>query len=145
MTLLWRGKQGDLVTDWGATSGGKLPVWRAVRAAFAALYQERSTLARAASTWLAITTPLMFALNWLLWPYQPTVRTEAASSLANILFDTSSVWIFLLELLPESSIAVAWHRRLLLEESVKTWSYFRLDRLVGIFALTNLLIALPAH
>jgi hypothetical protein len=85
----------------------------------------------------------MFVLNWLLWPYQPTVRTEAASSLGSILFDTSSVWIVLLELLPMSSIAVAWHRRLLLEEPVKSWSYFRLDRLVGIFALTNLLIALP--
>ena len=102
------------MSDWGATSASKLPVWRAVRAAYAAPYQERSTLARAASTWLFITTPLMFVLNWLLWSYQPTVRTAADSSLGNILYDTSGVWIFALELLPVSSIAVAWHRRLLL-------------------------------
>jgi cbb3-type cytochrome oxidase subunit 3 len=131
------------MTDTPARSGSKLPVWRTVRAAYAIVFQEFGTLVRAASTWLVITTPMIFYLHWLLWLYEPGVRTQSTSNLAIILDDTYGVWIVLFELLPSSSIAVAWHRRVLLGESVNSPIYCRLDRVVGIFALINLSIVLP--
>jgi hypothetical protein len=64
------------MTDTPARSGSKLPVWRTVRAAYAIVFQEFGTLVRAASTWLVITTPMIFYLHWLLWLYEPGVRTH---------------------------------------------------------------------
>jgi hypothetical protein len=118
----------------------KLPVRAVAAGAFALVFREFGTLARAAWLWLAVATPTLFLIYWLLAAYQPGA---AAPSAAGIVVKTSDTWTTLLELVVASSVAVAWHRRVLTGEPVALPAYLRLDLVVMKFWLAGILIALP--
>jgi hypothetical protein len=127
-----------------ASRSFKMPVWKTAGAAYVAVLREFGMLVRAAWFWLIVATPIMFLIYWLVAPYEPGIRAPSTWDAGTIFGDTSGTWTTLLELVVSSSIAVAWHRRLLRGKPVASPAYFRLDAVVLSFWLTSVLIALPS-
>jgi hypothetical protein len=101
----------------------KLPLWTTVKQSYVLTFQNVGWFARMAWLWLLILLAVMAAFYWFYFPYRKETTT----------FDSSLFWD-LLALLPGlmvgSSLAVAWHRRLLANNTSPGHFFFRLDRTV---------------
>lgn len=116
----------------------RLPVWRTVRDAYALTLRHLGALLRIAWLWLLLTTAAIALLSWFLWPLQELAL--AADSTTRAHYAASIV-----SLVAGCSIAVAWHRLLLLDERTATPLYLRLDAVVSRYLLVALVMAVPFY
>jgi hypothetical protein len=120
-----------------------LPVFRTVGQAFKLTFQNLPYLARISWAWVLITAPVLYGYHYL-EAIQGWDKPETAGFAATILNGIAGE---LLILLPFSSIAVAWHRKLLSGEDWPAKLYLRLDthtwRYLAAAALIWLLTYLP--
>ena len=128
---------------------GKLPLWATVGKAYRAAHHYLPALMRITWLWLAITTPVYFLAIWVLWPWLFSarwVKSLASGSIDDWLRALSADFALIAILLPfVSSVAVAWHRLLLRDERVAAFAYLRLDKIVWVYLLVALAIAVAQH
>ena len=121
----------------------KLPVWQMVGASYAFTAKNFPQLIRIA--WLPIVMMLpVFALaTWLVAPWQP----PAGQLSKDLTTEFMTALPGLVQLPFLASIAVAWHRLVLRQETVPGWFYARFDVIVWRYAafglFLNLLTYLP--
>jgi hypothetical protein len=107
------------------TRPSKLPFWRTVGACYATVFGNFGQLLRISWLWLLVMLPVYAFAEWL------DARSQG-----------DQIGDFLLSMLPSvlelpalASIAVAWHRHVLLQERVQGLVYLRLDRVVWWYAM----------
>ncbi|HEU4381580.1 MAG TPA: hypothetical protein VFR73_23665 [Hyphomicrobiaceae bacterium] len=103
----------------------KLPFWRTVGACYAIVFGNFGSLLRISWLWLLIMLPVYAAAEWL------DSRSQGNETGSLLLSMLPSV----LEVPALASIAVAWHRLVLRQESVQGAVYLRLDRVVWWYAM----------
>lgn len=86
-----------------------------------------------------------FCLPWLLVmavldAWQRLSLQNAGATFENVTFDGKMLVLLAVNLVASSSIAVSWHRHILIDEPQAAVRPFRIDRLVAIYLLRNLLI-----
>jgi hypothetical protein len=124
-------------------STAKLPFWRTLGQAYAAVFGNLGILFRIAGPWLLIIAPAYVAYLWLDYPTLVSIRTAARAGL--VYQNTVENWIlgaisWLALLVPVSALAVSWHRHLLLNETAPKG--FRFDGIVKRYAVVALIIGL---
>jgi hypothetical protein len=93
----------------------KLPIWDVVGAAYTDYLQNFADVLRASWLWLAITAVFCGVMSWQQW----SMPGAAAHKPGQLDFATMSVnmaCVYLVLFLATISIAVAWHRRIILGE-----------------------------
>ena len=98
----------------------KLPIWDVVGAAYSDYLQNFADVLRASWLWLAITVVFSGIMSWQQWPMLgAAIANSVAHKPVQLDFVTMSVdmvCVNLILLLATISIAVAWHRRIILGE-----------------------------
>jgi hypothetical protein len=112
----------------------KLPFWRTVSQSYALTIRNGRFLLRLSWAWMLITAPVLFALEYA-YATLDWIRLKDGGFVYMLLSS-----IVVMPML--SSIAVAWHRRLLREELPPPGPYLRLDRRVLRYGLAGLAISL---
>lgn len=103
----------------------KLPLWDAIRLSYAIYGYYFRDLLRMSWLWLVVAAPLTAAANWLQWSsmaalaanarrgMSPQMLAQSPKPVATILFGYLTLLVLLLA---GVGIAVAWHRRIILDE-----------------------------
>lgn len=120
----------------------RLPFWRTVIDSYVVTYSNLGYLARISWAWVLLMIPISLAfyalMFWLGWHQAP----EGTFGSIFILIASSLLFLPMI-----ASIAVAWHRKLLENESWASGPYLRLDRVVasyfGLALFASLLILAP--
>jgi hypothetical protein len=116
------------MVDAQAARPPKLPVWQTVARCYILTLQNLGWFLKLAWPWLIVLTAIVAAISWYLWP-----AAEAAHAAGRI------YWGDLITIFPSlfiaSSLAVAWHRRLLLDEANGQRLYLRADKTVAKYVL----------
>jgi hypothetical protein len=102
----------------------KLPVWSTVIQSFVLTLKNLGWFVKMAWVWVIVFMAALAAIYWASWPNHQVATATGYFSWRGFL-GTIPV-----SLLVGSSIAVAWHRRLLLGEDLASSTYLRLDRVV---------------
>ena len=117
---------------------GKLPVWQMVGASYAFTAKNFAQLIRIAWLPILMMLPAVALANWLASPWQlpagqvsGDLKTEFMNALPS-----------LIQLPFLASIAVAWHRLVLRQETVPGWFYARFDATVWRYAGFGLILSL---
>lgn len=118
------------------TTPAKLPVWRTVAEAYRLAFVMAGQLARIAWLWLIVLMAATAALAYAVWPLEEAAKRNNEFSFAGLLLQ-QPVTAFV-----TSSVAVAWHRMVLLGEKIAR-SYLRLDAVVCRYFAFGMLLALP--
>lgn len=121
----------------------RLPFWRTIIDSYVVTYSNLGYLARLSWAWVLLMIPISLAfyalMFWLGWHQAP----EGTFGSIFIIIASSLLFSPMI-----ASIAVAWHRRLLENESWLSGPYLRLDRVVAnyfnLVFLASLLILAPA-
>lgn len=100
----------------------KLPFWSTVGMAFRLTVRHLPLLMRLSWLWLLVMAPILFIFEYAAASYGVT------SDLSYLMIS------FLVPVPMASSIAVAWHRKLLLDEDPPRGIYLRFDRIVFVYA-----------
>ncbi len=126
----------------------KLPFWRTVGQAYVIWANNLAGVIRISWLWLLLMAPVLFAWSWFSIPLiAETVQAAAAGEdvpRTSGFLQLAQAIDLLIRLPMLASIAVAWHRLVLLDEHVENRTYLRLDRVVVIYAGLFLLFALLA-
>jgi hypothetical protein len=112
----------------------KLPVFLALKHMLQSITSHWRVAARFALPWLI----LMALLN----SWDLLNMPEAKTTPANFELRGTTYILMAVGLLASSSIAVSWHRFILLDEQPNTIGPFRIDRIVWIYLARNILISL---
>jgi hypothetical protein len=116
----------------------KLPFWRMVGRAYAAPFVNFGALVRAAWLWLLILAPVLLAISWLQAPMEIDVLARIGGGPDTVHDPWELRLLSLLQqlvMLPAmASIAVAWHRLILVHER-PAGANLRLDGSVAIYGL----------
>jgi hypothetical protein len=135
----------------------KLPLWDTIRLSYSTYFRNFPDVLRISWLWLAVVAPLMGIMSWLQFslmadviasmkrgmPASKPIETTALSNVANLVFIFAGV-----------SIAVAWHRRIVLGEHPRfsgsnlatksLWRYLGMGIVIGLIVLLPaLLLSLP--
>jgi hypothetical protein len=138
-------------------SAAKLPLWKTIRLSYSSYFLNFPDVLRISWLWLAVVAPLMGIMSWLQFslmadviasmkrgtPASKPIETTALSNVANLVFIFAGV-----------SIAVAWHRRIVLGEhpgfsgsnlaTKSLWRYLGMGIAIGLIVLLPaLLLSLP--
>ena len=118
------------------TKPAKLPFWHTVGRAYALPFNDADTLGRVIWLWLGVITPVLLITSWLIAPtlvdLMAKIGTPASKDLGWQLQMLSSLKQIVL--LPAvASIAVAWHRFVLINEQPHE-RYLQIDRNVLLYA-----------
>jgi GYF domain 2 len=137
----------------------KLPLWETIRLSYSSYFHGFPDVLRISWLWLAVVTPLWGMAVWLLFSLKADlvaagVKRGPPPSIPGgmIVLVTIAVWIFTFA--GVSSIAVAWHRRLILGEPPRfsgsniatksLWRYVWTGLAIGLIAfLPSLVVVLP--
>jgi hypothetical protein len=111
-------------SDFTMTRPVKFPLWRTVKEAYVTTIEALPQLVRITWAPLAVMVILVGVTNYALWPW----RNEKA------FFDLPTTVTMLGSALAGSSMAVGWHRFILLGEKVANGRSLRLDRVVLMYA-----------
>jgi hypothetical protein len=121
----------------------KLPVWQLVGESYAFTANNFPQLIRIAWLPILMMLPVFVLATWLVSPWQPQAGQLSKDLTSQ--FVTALPGLVQLPFL--ASIAVAWHRLVLRQETVPGWLYARFDatvwRYAGFGLLLNLLAYLP--
>ena len=118
----------------------KLPIWKTVKASYQLTWNYRAEYFRIARLWLIVALPVLFIYHWLIWSYQGESDCAIKATLASSpMHEAAVAGVGLLTLTLQglfivfiiSSIAVAWHRLILLDETPTSDRYLRKDKTVG--------------
>lgn len=101
----------------------KLPVWSTVIQSYVLTYKNLGWFLKMAWVWLVVFALFLAGWCWAIWP-------EHQAALAAQKVTWSEFGTLPISTLVLSSIAVAWHRWLLLGKDVTQRAYFRLDKVV---------------
>ena len=101
----------------------KLPVWSTVVQSYVLMYKNLGWFFKMAWVWLLVFALFLAGWCWAIWP-------EHQAALAAQKVTWAGLGTMPISTLVLSSIAVAWHRWLLLGEDVTQRVYFRLDHVV---------------
>jgi hypothetical protein len=112
----------------------KIPISAALNHIAKFFTQNFVEAARVALPWLALGA---LCNAWALWSNPQTAKNLSELNFGPLDFLTSAIGV-----IATASIAVSWHRQMMLHEPLKTVQPFRLDRLVLVYAGTNLLLSL---
>jgi hypothetical protein len=117
----------------------RLPVLRTVWGAYALTFRHFPALVSLTWVWLLVLTAANIAFCWIIWPaHQAAVASNAFTMpIAEVLVP------LLLSTAIGSSIAVGWHRLILLGANPRTIAYVRSDTVVLRYLLISLLLLLP--
>lgn len=125
----------------------KLPLFATVKNAYLLSWLNRYEYLKISRWWLVISFPILFLYTWLTWE-----TTKEAIMLSQHSYEVAdgARYAFLVMLPSQvftmficSSIAVAWHRLLLINEHIETVHYFRVDATVRNYFSFLLLSLLP--
>lgn len=120
-----------------------LPVWQMVGASYAFTARSFSQLIRISWLPILMMLPVFVLASWLVSPWQP----QAGQLSKDIITEFMTALPGLVQLPFLASIAVAWHRLVLRQETVSGWLYARCDatvwRYTGFGLFLNLLSYLP--
>ena len=114
----------------------KLPVWNTVVQSYVLTFKNLGWFVQMAWVWIVLFVAALAAIYWVSWPYQQVAKASGKFIWGEFLGPIP------VSLLVGSSIAVAWHRRLLLGEDVASSAYLRIDRTVLIYFLWGALFTL---
>jgi GYF domain 2 len=135
----------------------KLPLWDTICLSYSTYFGNFQDVLRISWVWLAVAAPLAGIMNWLRFSWIAGVVAETKRGMPislpieTILFQNATTLVFMLAGL---SIAVAWHRRIILGEhcgfsgsNVATknlWRYFWVGFAIGLIVfLPALVLVLP--
>jgi hypothetical protein len=129
----------------------KLPLFATVKESYALAWNYWPDYLKISYLWLIVALPIVFAYDWLTWPITKTLLCTEPSADGNhglpksyYLDSASGLFLSLgssfLQLFVVASIAVAWHRLILLSEEIPPKPYFRVDRIVMSYFLLGLLL-----
>jgi hypothetical protein len=141
----------------------KLPLGEAISLSYAWFFQKFADVLRISWLWLVLGGVLIGAANWMQWSGMAAAFADAAKSQTHlgqprVTLPPGHGWLmliaYLVVMLGTVSIAVAWHRRILLDEqpglsgsniaSTALWHYIGTGIVLGlIFILLMLLIFVP--
>jgi hypothetical protein len=135
----------------------KLPLRGAISLAYAWFFQKFADVLRVSWLWLVLGGVLMGGVNWLQWSWMAAAIADAANNSQahreqpQIALPSGYGWLMLLAylvfMLGTTSIAVAWHRRIILGEqpglSGDNIATTALWRYVGICVVFGLMCYLP--
>jgi hypothetical protein len=135
----------------------KLPLWDTIRLSYSSYFHNFTDVLRISWLWLAVVTPLCGIMNWVQFslmadviasmkrgmPASKPIETTVLSNVAYLVFIFAGV-----------SIAVAWHRRIVLGEhpgfsgsnlaTKSLWRYLGMGIVIGLIVLLPaLLLSLP--
>lgn len=110
------------MTHTHAPNPDKLPLWTSVVEAYCLTWMNLRSLGRLSWFWLVVLLPVLALQYWVLWSFELASRDAVEFALTSLAMSP-----YLIEILAGASIAVAWHRRLLLGEGTQGVAYFRLD------------------
>jgi hypothetical protein len=102
----------------------KLPVWSTVVQSYVLTFKNLGWFVKMAWVWVVVFAGIVALIYWVHWPYQQMENVPGQSSWWHLILT------IVISLFVASSIAVAWHRRMLLGDNVASAFYFRLDRTV---------------
>src|SRR5882724_3223493 len=114
-----------MAIDLPAPSGAKLPLWHTIGLAYSSYFHNFPDVLRASWLWLLVVATMAGIANWLQWtriaglmadatPGKPAdILAQASRPVGVSAFELAGNLVLLLALV---SIAVAWHRRLILGE-----------------------------
>jgi hypothetical protein len=117
----------------------RLPMWRTVRAAYAITFRHLLDFLRISRFWLLAMTFIVISIAGFFWPSHQAAM-QAGKAVSWVQIATS-----LVSLVAVSSIAVGWHRLVVLGERPRKGAIMRLDGTVGRYALTALIMLLPFY
>jgi hypothetical protein len=148
-------------TDRRGAAAGKLPLWDAICLAYSTFFYFFADVLRISWLWLVVVVPLTVMANWLQWTWMAGVIAQARAGTAPQVLAARPLGTMVLGhaaglamIFAGVSIAVAWHRRLILGErpglsgsnvtSRSLWHYVGVGLLIALIAFLPLLvIALP--
>lgn len=102
-----------------------LPVWPLVIEAHRIFFDNIAALVRTGLAWIGIVVVAVGALYWFMWPAELASWNRPNAESQILIFLTLAVTS-----LAGSSLAVAWHRFILLDEPLPGLGYLRLDGIV---------------
>src|SRR5262245_16833927 len=119
------------MTAISASAPPKLPVWQTVRASYAIVAHNLGQLLRICWLWVLTMVPVYAALDWFEEAWSGESGAQATYQwMRDVATLQSAIHLPFL-----ASIAVAWHRLVLLEERVTQPAYLRLDGVVWYYLL----------
>jgi hypothetical protein len=141
----------------------KLPLGEAISLSYAWFFQKFADVLRISWLWLVLCGLVIGALNWVQWSWMAAAIAEAAKSHAqggrpHIMppsgFGSLSTLTYLIMTIGTASIAVAWHRRIILEEqpgpsggnivTSALWRYVGIGIVLGVICLLpTVIFAVP--
>lgn len=114
-----------------------LPTWNAIIQAHVLFFSQVMSLLRLTIVWLLIVFIVNASMNWMVWPAE-VANWPATNHFSEIAFCVSTVLVTL----AGSSIAVSWHRAILLDEPIKYAPMMRLDAIVQTYFAAALFLTL---
>jgi hypothetical protein len=114
----------------------KLPFWRTVGSAYAMPFKHADTLGHVTWLWLGLMTPVLLLMSWIVVPLVTDVMGKIGTPAGRDVHWQLQMLSFVKQivLLPAvASIAVAWHRFILINEQPHE-RYLEIDRNVMLYA-----------
>lgn len=111
------------MTDDAGPRAAKLPLFATVKAAYAMTWANVRSLGTVAMVWGPVVFVMMFAVNWVVWPYdqgEPSLWAMFGSMIP----------VMLVSALVGATAAVAWHRLVLTDGAIRPDQVLRYDRTV---------------
>jgi hypothetical protein len=99
----------------------KLPLWRSISLSYSTYFRDFPDVLRASWLWLVLVAVLTGFANWLQWSWMATVLANVKSGVPPQISRPIEMTVLsnaagLAVMIAGVSIAVAWHRRILLDE-----------------------------
>lgn len=115
-----------------------LPVWQTVRETYAVTFANIGVLWRLARLWAIVVAFAVALISAFFWPsHEASLESGAAMSWVQLL-------TFAVSLAAASSVAVAWHRLILLGQQPRNRGYLAFDAAVRVYFGLALVLTLPA-
>lgn len=125
------------VTTSPHANSSALPVWPLVIEAHRLFLVNLAALVRTAFTWICLFLAIVAPLYWFLWPAEVASWNRPNAESLFLVFLTLAI-----STLAGSSLAIAWHRFILLGERLPGPGYVRLDGIVKTYFAVALIYTL---